>query len=134
MRSAISSCSAPCTPEPLQSGHPCLLAGWIRGHWGIEALHHIREVTCGEDASQIRAGNGPQVMATLRNLPFAILKPGGHASIAAAANTPATPPAPCPRPDSLLHNQTDIAPLCRALPRAPRPGLVDACRCRAAKQ
>jgi predicted transposase YbfD/YdcC len=64
---------------------PTQLAGWIRGHWGIEALHHIRDVTFGEDASQIRTGNGPQVMATLRNLATGILKPSGHPSIAAAS-------------------------------------------------
>jgi predicted transposase YbfD/YdcC len=64
---------------------PAQLAGWIRGHWGIEALHHIRDVTYGEDASQIRTGNGPQVMATLRNLATGILKPSGHPSIAAAS-------------------------------------------------
>ena len=63
---------------------PAQLAGWIRGHWGIEALHHIRDVTYGEDASQTRTGNGPQVMATLRNLAIGILKPGGYPSIAAA--------------------------------------------------
>ncbi len=45
---------------------PAPLAGWIRGHWRIEALHHIRDVTYGEDASQTRTGNGPQVMATFR--------------------------------------------------------------------
>ena len=63
---------------------PAQLAAWIRGHWRIEALHHIRDVTCGEDASQIRTGNGPQVMATLRNLIISILKLAGHTSIAAA--------------------------------------------------
>jgi hypothetical protein len=63
---------------------PAQLAGWIRGHWAIKALHHIRDVTYGEDASQTRTGNGPQVMATLRNLAIAILKLGGHANIAAA--------------------------------------------------
>jgi predicted transposase YbfD/YdcC len=63
---------------------PAQLAAWTRGHWGIEALHHIRDVTYGEDASQIRTGSGPQVMATLRNLAIAILKPGGYPSIAAA--------------------------------------------------
>lgn len=36
-----------------------LLADWIRGHWGIEALHHIRDVTLGEDASQVRTGAAP---------------------------------------------------------------------------
>ena len=63
---------------------PAQLAAWIRGHWGIEALHHIRDVTYGEDASQIRTGNGPQVMATLRNLTIGVLKLGGCRSIAAA--------------------------------------------------
>jgi DDE_Tnp_1-associated len=60
------------------------LAAWIRGHWRIEALHHLRDVSYGEDASQIRAGSGPQAMATLRNLAIGILKTAGHTSIAAA--------------------------------------------------
>jgi predicted transposase YbfD/YdcC len=63
---------------------PAQLAGWIRGHWHIEVLHHISDVTYGEDASQTRTGNGPQVMATLRNLAIGILKLAGHKSIAAA--------------------------------------------------
>ena len=63
---------------------PAQLAGWVRGHWAIEALHHIRDVTYGEDASQIRTGNGPQVMATLRNLTTGIMKMAGHPNIAAA--------------------------------------------------
>jgi len=63
---------------------PAQLAQWIRGHWQIEVLHHIRDVTYGEDASQIRTGSGPQVMAALRNLGIGILKMAGHASIAAA--------------------------------------------------
>jgi len=58
--------------------------GWIRGHWQIEALHHLRDVSYGEDASQIRTGSGPQAMAALRNLAIGILKTAGHASIAAA--------------------------------------------------
>jgi predicted transposase YbfD/YdcC len=63
---------------------PGQLADWIRGHWQIEALHHIRDVSYGEDASQIRAGNGPQVMATLRNLAIGIMKLSGVRNIAAA--------------------------------------------------
>ena len=32
----------------------------IRGHWNIEdRLHWVRDVTFGEDLSQIRTGNGP---------------------------------------------------------------------------
>jgi len=63
---------------------PAQLAAWIRGHWHIEALHHIRDVTYGEDASQVRTRNGPQVMAALRNLAIAVLKLGGATNIAAA--------------------------------------------------
>jgi predicted transposase YbfD/YdcC len=63
---------------------PAELAGWIRGHWQIEALHHIRDTTYSEDSSQVRTGSGPQVMATLRNLAIAILRPAAHPSIAAA--------------------------------------------------
>jgi hypothetical protein len=37
---------------------PACLADWIRGHWGIEALHHIRDITFAEDASQLRTGRG----------------------------------------------------------------------------
>ena len=47
---------------------PDELANWIRGHWQIEALEKVRDVTYAEDASQIRTGSGPQVMATLRIL------------------------------------------------------------------
>jgi predicted transposase YbfD/YdcC len=63
---------------------PAQVAAWIRGHWGIEALHHIRDVTYGEDDSQICTGTGPQVMATLRNLTIGVLKLGGYSNIAAA--------------------------------------------------
>ena len=39
-----------------------------RGHWGIEnGLHYVRDVTMGEDASRVRKGFAPQVIAALRN-------------------------------------------------------------------
>lgn len=39
-----------------------------RGHWDIEnGLHYRRDVTMGEDASRVRKGVAPQVMAALRN-------------------------------------------------------------------
>jgi predicted transposase YbfD/YdcC len=44
-----------------------LIAQAIRGHWRVEALHWIRDVSFGEDLSQIRTGYGPANMATLRN-------------------------------------------------------------------
>ncbi len=63
---------------------PARLTDWIRGHWGIEALHHIRDVTFAEDASQTRTGNAPRTMASLRNLAIGILRRHGDRNIAAA--------------------------------------------------
>jgi len=76
--------STPITSLDARQATPAQLAAWIRGHWQIEALHHLRDVSYGEDASQIRTGSGPQAMAALRNLAIGILKTAGHASIAAA--------------------------------------------------
>jgi predicted transposase YbfD/YdcC len=40
-----------------------------RGHWRIEnGLHYRRDVTLQEDASQVRRGHAPQVLAALNNL------------------------------------------------------------------
>jgi len=64
--------------------HPARLADWVRGHWGIEALHHLRDVTFTEDASQVRTGTAPRAMASLRNLAIGILRAHGHRNIAAA--------------------------------------------------
>jgi predicted transposase YbfD/YdcC len=63
---------------------PARLADWVRGHWGIEALHHLRDVTFAEDASQLRTGAAPRAMASLRNLTIGILRRHGHRNITAA--------------------------------------------------
>ena len=73
--------------------HPARLADWTRGHWGVEALHHIRDVAFAEDACQVRTGNTPQTMASLRNLAIGILRAEATAtSPLRCAATPATPP------------------------------------------
>ena len=60
------------------------LADLVRGHWGIEnRIHWERDVTFDEDHSQIRIGNAPRVMATLRNLAIGALRIAGHTNIAA---------------------------------------------------
>jgi predicted transposase YbfD/YdcC len=64
--------------------NPARLADYVRGHWAIEALHHIRDVTFAEDASQTRTGNAPRAMASLRNLTIGILRARGDRNIAAA--------------------------------------------------
>ena len=62
---------------------PDRIATCVRGHWGIEnKLHYVRDVTYGEDASRVRTGNAPQVMASLRNLAIGTLKAHGWTNIA----------------------------------------------------
>ena len=63
---------------------PAVLASWIQGHWSIEnQLHWVRDVTFDEDRSQVRIGNAPQVMATLRSVAISILRIMGWTNIAA---------------------------------------------------
>lgn len=61
------------------------LLGYLRGHWAIEnRLHWVRDVTMGEDASQVRSGAAPQVLAALRNTVLALLRGAGWTNMAAA--------------------------------------------------
>ena len=62
---------------------PARLADLIRGHWAIEALHHVRDVTFAEDSSRVRTGAGPTVMACLRNLAIGALNQAGPVNLAA---------------------------------------------------
>jgi len=64
-------------------------AGWVaecwRGHWRIEnRLHYVRDVVFGEDASRIRKGAAPQVLAACRNALIGLLRSWGCRNIAAA--------------------------------------------------
>lgn len=63
---------------------PADLADTLRGHWAIEILHHIRDTTYAEDASRLRTGNAPRVMATLRNTAISLLRLAGITTIAKA--------------------------------------------------
>lgn len=61
------------------------IAGCWRGHWGIEnRLHYVRDVTFGEDASRIRKGAAPQILAACRNAVIGVLRSWGCRNIAAA--------------------------------------------------
>jgi len=61
------------------------LLSLVRGHWAIEnKLFRVRDVTFGEDASQIRKGSAPQVMAALRNVVIGLFRRSGVTNIAAA--------------------------------------------------
>ena len=68
-----------------RSADPGLLADWLQDHWGIEnRVHHVRDVTHGEDASRIRTGTGPQLMAALRNTDLNLARLRGETNIAAS--------------------------------------------------
>lgn len=53
------------------------VAGYIRGHWGIEnRLHRQRDVVFNEDKSTIRKDHAPQTMAILKNIVTSIFHRG----------------------------------------------------------
>nr|WP_256329176.1 ISAs1 family transposase [Actinomyces ruminicola] len=60
---------------PMPDAQPEQVAAWIQGHWAIEnRLHWVRDVTFDEDNHQLRTGNAPQAMATLRNLAISLIR------------------------------------------------------------
>jgi len=62
-----------------------MLLALVRGHWTVEnKLHWVRDVTFDEDRSQVRKGNGPRVMASLRNIAISLLRLAGATNIAKA--------------------------------------------------
>lgn len=70
--------------EPERADAKRLLA-LDRGHWGIEnGLHHVRDVSLGEDACRVRSQNAPEVLAAVRNLALGLFRSLGVPSIAAA--------------------------------------------------
>lgn len=60
------------------------LADAVRGHWGIEVLHWLRDTTYREDNSTVRTRSGPRVMAALRNLAIGALHLAGRTDITEA--------------------------------------------------
>jgi len=60
------------------------------------ACNYVRDVTSAEDASQVRAGTGAQVMACLRNLVIGALSRAGPINLAAALRHHARDPTPTP--------------------------------------
>jgi predicted transposase YbfD/YdcC len=67
-----------------EQANPRRLLDLVRDHWQIEnGIHWVRDVTFGEDASTVRTGSGPHVLATLRNLTIGVLQHHGFTNIAA---------------------------------------------------
>ncbi len=65
---------------------PERIAELIRGHRQVEALHHVRDVTFGEDASRVHTGTASRAMATFRNLAIGLIRQTGWTNIAAATD------------------------------------------------
>ncbi len=58
---------------------------WWRGHWGIEnRVHWVRDATLQEDASKIRSGTAPQILAAVRNAAISFLRSQKVTNIAEA--------------------------------------------------
>lgn len=72
------------TSLPPARADPARLLALKRGHWAIEnRLHRRKDVTFGEDASLIHAGQGPTVMALLRDAAVSVLHRAGIQQVAA---------------------------------------------------
>jgi predicted transposase YbfD/YdcC len=80
------------TSLPFQLARPARLGDLLRGHWAIEALHHVRDTTFAEDDSQVRTGAAPNTMAVLRNLAIGVLSRAGPVNVAAALRRHARDP------------------------------------------
>src|ERR1700736_3182696 len=68
-----------------EQAHPSVIAAWLRDHWRIEnSVHYVRDVTFDEDASTIRTGTAPQIMASIRNTVLNLHRLAGADNIAEA--------------------------------------------------
>jgi predicted transposase YbfD/YdcC len=75
-------------------GPPARLLGLKRGHWKIEnGLHCVKDVTLGEDRSTIHQGQGPTVMALLRDTAVSLLRRAGITKVAARLRVHSQDPA-----------------------------------------
>ncbi|MEU9456785.1 ISAs1 family transposase [Streptomyces sp. NPDC048277] len=75
---------------------PQAIGQLARAQWGIEAVHHVRDTTLGEDASKTRTGQRPESTATPRSTP----RTAGHHSTAAGLRE--APYLPITRPLDLI--------------------------------
>jgi predicted transposase YbfD/YdcC len=67
------------------------LARLVREQWSIEAHHHVRDVTFGEDAATSRTGSGPVNLATIRAAVTAAIKDADYLHIPEGRRDHTTP-------------------------------------------
>lgn len=54
----------------------------LRGHWGIESMHYVKDVTWQEDASKLCKGESAENMSLLRSVSLNVFRHYGSTSIA----------------------------------------------------
>ena len=73
------------TSLPAEVSDAAQLAALKHGHWQVEnGLHHVKDVTLGEDASQMHVGHAADVLAMVRNTAISLLRRAGYRDIAAS--------------------------------------------------
>jgi predicted transposase YbfD/YdcC len=65
------------TSAPKHLAGPADLAAIIRGHWGQEMVHYVRDCSYREDQSRVRTGQAARIMATARNLAISLANIAG---------------------------------------------------------
>jgi predicted transposase YbfD/YdcC len=79
---------------PPEVADPEQLLALKRGHWQIEnEVHYVKDVTLGEDRSLIHIGQGPMVMAMLRDTVISLVRVSGWRTIASRLRYLADQPA-----------------------------------------
>jgi predicted transposase YbfD/YdcC len=83
------------TSLPPEVGTAARLLGLKRGHWQIEnRLHRPKDVALGEDASLVHAGQGPAILAMLRDAAVSLLHRAGVRALTARLRAHAQHPDP----------------------------------------
>lgn len=77
---------------PADQAQPHELAAWARGHWVVEAVHHVRDRTLDEDRHTVRTRNAPMAWAIVRDTAISALRLTGHTNIAKAMRATARRP------------------------------------------
>ncbi|WP_067143620.1 hypothetical protein [Microtetraspora malaysiensis] len=60
---------------------PARTGDLMRGHWQVEALHHVRDVIYAEDASHVSTGTTPRAMAAFRNPAIGLISAIGWTNV-----------------------------------------------------
>lgn len=75
-----------------EQASPAELAACARGHWCLEAVHHIPNRTMVEDGHTVRTKNPAQNRATIRDTTISALRLASHTNISKARRATAVDP------------------------------------------